>query len=70
METTKISLKGQYEDSQIRALIPNLILTNEAQFPDSKVKTRNDFEIIDFKINRIEADKLEVDVYWKLKSFK
>jgi len=67
MKTTKIILTGNYEDAQIRALIPSFILTNEAQFPDSKIKNRNDFEIIDFSITKTDGETKEVEVKWKLK---
>lgn len=67
MKTTKIILTGQYEDAQIRALIPSFLLTNEAQFPDSKIKTRNDFEIIDFTIIKTDNETKEVEVKWKPK---
>ena len=67
MKTTKIILTGNYEDPQIRALIPSFILTNEAHFPDSKIKNRNDFEIMDFSITKTDEETKEVEVKWKPK---
>lgn len=62
---TKIILTGSYEDAQIRALIPSFILTNEAQFPENKIKNRNDFEIINFTIAKTDEETREVEVKWK-----
>lgn len=67
MRTTKIILSGNYEDAQIRALIPSFILTNEAQIPESKIKNKNDFEIMDFSITKTDGETKEVEVKWKPK---
>jgi hypothetical protein len=67
MKTTKIILTGDYEDAQIRALIPSFILTKEAQFPDSKIKNRNDLEIMNFSIIKTDEETKEVEVKWKPK---
>ncbi|MBA4283865.1 MAG: hypothetical protein C0432_06205 [Candidatus Puniceispirillum sp.] len=67
MKTTKINLTGKYEVSQIRAIIPNLLLKNEAQLNNNAVRTRNDFEIIDIKIDRITEVEFQIEVLWKLK---
>lgn len=67
MKTTKINLTGKYEVTQIRAIIPNLLLKNEAQLNNNAVRTRNDFEIIDIKINKITEEEFQIDVLWKLK---
>lgn len=64
-KTLKIILTGKFEDSQIRALIPSFILTQENQNPDSKIRNRTDFEILDFKIQTINSEHKEVIVTWK-----
>lgn len=61
MNTTKINLNGKYEESQIRAIIPNLLVKSEAQL-NNAVRTRNDFEIIDIKINRIAEEEFQIEV--------
>ena len=67
MKTTKINLTGKYEVSQIRAIIPTLLLKNEAQLNNNAVRTRNDFEIIDIKIDRIMEEEFQIEVIWKHK---
>lgn len=69
MNTTKINLNGKYEESQIRAIIPNLLVKSEAQL-NNAVRTRNDFEIIDIKINRIAEEEFQIEVLWNLKQKK
>ena len=70
MITTIINLNGKYEEYQIRAIIPNLLLKNEAQLNNNAVRTRNDFEIIDIKINRIAEEEFQIEVLWNLKQKK
>jgi hypothetical protein len=63
-------LNGKYDEYQIRAIIPNLLLKNEAQLNNNAVRTRNDFEIIDIKINRIAEEEFQIEVLWNLKQKK
>ncbi|HAS58238.1 MAG TPA: hypothetical protein DEQ87_00035 [Algoriphagus sp.] len=70
MITTIINLNGKYDEYQIRAIIPNLLLKNEAQLNNNAVRTRNDFEIIDIKINRIAEEEFQIEVLWNLKQKK
>lgn len=64
-KTLKIIMTGKFEDSQIRALIPSFILTQENQNPNSKIRNRTDFDIIDYKIQTINPEHKEVVVNWK-----
>ena len=63
-------MNGKYDEYQIRAIIPNLLLKNEAQLNNNAVRTRNDFEIIDIKINRIAEEEFQIEVLWNLKQKK
>jgi hypothetical protein len=61
---TKIIFKGNYDTRQIRALLPNFILTDENQKQNQKIKTTNDFDITDFEIQRLPDNQYEVIVNW------
>jgi hypothetical protein len=37
------------------------------QIPESKIKNRNDFEIMDFSITKTDGETKEVEVKWKPK---
>jgi hypothetical protein len=61
---SKIIIMGDYDESQIKALIPNFILMQENQMKNSKVKHSNDFVINKTTINKNENGEFEVNVEW------
>jgi hypothetical protein len=61
---SKIILTGDYDERQIKALIPNFILTQENQMENSKVKNRSDFDVNNVTINKNEKGEFEVQVEW------
>ncbi|MBA7533353.1 hypothetical protein ES705_25591 [subsurface metagenome] len=67
-KTLKIILTGNYEDAQIRALLPSFILTQENQNQKSKIKNRTDFDILDYKIQTDSPEYKEVIVKWRPKN--
>jgi len=60
METLTIRFDLRLEDAQIEALLPSYIITYEMGRPNSKIKTAEDFEIIDCLIKRVDEQKAEV----------
>jgi hypothetical protein len=64
LRQSTIILTGDYDDRQIKALVPNFILTQENQMQNSKVKNRNDFDINKVTINKNEKGEFEVQVEW------
>jgi hypothetical protein len=61
---SKFIMIGDYDERQIKALIPNFILTQENQIQQSKVRHSNDFIINKTTIIKNEKLEFEVDVYW------
>jgi len=61
---SKIIMTGDYDERQIKALIPNFILTQENQMQNSKVKHSNDFVINKTTIHKNDKGEFEVDVEW------
>lgn len=61
---SKIILTGDYDERQIKVLIPNFILTQENQMQNGKVRHSNDFVISEITINKNEKGEFEVDVEW------
>ena len=66
-KTLKIILAGNYGGTQIRALLPSFILTQENQSAKSKIKNRNDFDILEYEVKTIEPELKEVFVKWRPK---
>ncbi len=57
-------MTGDYDERQIKTLIPNFILMQENQMKNSKVKHSNDFVINKITIDKNENDEFEVNVEW------
>lgn len=64
---TKVILTGNYDARQIRALLTNFVLTNEAQVGNKNVCNATDIEIITHDIKQTAETEFEVTIDWKEK---